>query len=307
MTGDELASAIARRLGAAPTAAREIVGLGSVNRVFVISLAGGDRWVVRFGRNPLDTSHFAGEAWCLEAAARHGVPAPRLVGAGEFDGTPFIVQTFVDGENADRRRDPELWRTLGGYARRVNGFALDRSAPDALFGRFGRDPRASWSAHVRYNVAQLTSVDPLIDLGVYARADQRELRACIEGLAERVTRFGLSHGDLVPRNVLLPPRGAPTLVDWGSASAGPVPFVDYLRVLADEAGEGFAPADFAAFAEGYGVAPEPLLPTLADIRLLSRIDLVRWALDRRPDRVAEIAAKSALAVREWFAARHRMT
>jgi Ser/Thr protein kinase RdoA (MazF antagonist) len=173
VTGDELASAIVRRLGAAPTAAREIVGLGSVNRVFAISLTEGDRWVVRFGRDPRDRSHFAEEAWCLEAAARHGVPAPRLVGAGDFEGTPFIVQTFIAGENADRRRSPELWRTLGSYARRVNGFALDTSAPYALFGRFGRDCRASWSAHVRYNVAQLTSRDALIDLGVYALADQR--------------------------------------------------------------------------------------------------------------------------------------
>ncbi len=303
MTGSrdgEFAAAIARHVGADPTATREIIGLGSVNRVFAVSLTGGDRWVVRFGRNPLDSSHFAEEAWCLAAAARHGVPVPRLVAVGSLDGTPFIVQAFVDGENADTRRDPELWRTLGGYARRVSDIALDGSAPEGLFGRFGRDCQASWSAHVRYNSEQLTSDDPLIALGVYARADQRELGACIETLVLGVNQFGLTHGDLVPRNVLLPARGAPTLIDWGSASVGPVPFLDYLRIWADDAKEGFSPADLAAFAQGYGIPAERLLSTMADIRLLSRIDLVRWALQRRPDRVTEIAAKSRLVVREWL-------
>jgi aminoglycoside phosphotransferase (APT) family kinase protein len=299
----ELASAVARQLGAEPTSAREIVGQGSVNRVFVVSLAGGARWVVRFVRDSLDAGHYAEEAWCLRAAARHGLPVPELVGVGSAFGTPFLVQAFVDGESAAARRDPGLWRTLGGYARVVSGIALDEQAPEGLFVRFGRDCRASWAAHVRYNVEQLTPDDPLIGLGVYDGADQSRLSDCFEALVQRVTQFGLTHGDLVPRNVLIPARGAPTLIDWGSARVGSVPFLDYLRIWADEAREGFTRSELAAFAEGYGVAPEPLLDTMADIHVLSRIDLVRWALDRRPDRVTEIAARSQLAVRGWLASR----
>jgi Ser/Thr protein kinase RdoA (MazF antagonist) len=298
---EELARAIARRTGAQPIEAREIAGLGSVNRVFAVTLRGGERWVVRFPRNPRDSGHYAVEAWCLGAAARRGLPVPELVSVGELDGISFIVQTFVDGAHGDTRRDAALWRTLGEYARRVNETPLDASAPGELFWRFGRDPRASWAAHVDYNLQQLGADDPLLALGVYAAADRPKLRACIESLRERVTRFGLSHGDVVPRNVLLPARGAPFLIDWGSAQVGPVPHLDYLRVWSDDAREGFSPSDFAAFADGYGVPPRELLATLADVRLLSRLDLVRWALDRRPDRVDEIASKSRLAVRAWLA------
>jgi hypothetical protein len=44
----ELAAAITRHLGARPTAVSEIVGRGSVNRVFVVDIEGGERWIVRF-------------------------------------------------------------------------------------------------------------------------------------------------------------------------------------------------------------------------------------------------------------------
>ena len=274
-----------------------------MNRIFAVDVAGGERWIVRFSRDPLDTDHFPKEAWCLQAAQRHGVSVAELVGVGTFEGTPFMAQSFVIGENADLRRSPELWRALGACAREVNAIPLDESAPEELFGRFGRDCRASWSAHVRYNVEQLTAGDSLLELGVYARSDQPALRACLESLGERVEKFGLSHGDLVPRNVLLAEGGAPVLIDWGSACVAPAPLADYLRVWADEAEERFSAADLAAFAEGYGRAPEPFLATLADLWLLSRLDLVRWALDRRADRVAEIAERSSLAVREWLRAR----
>jgi len=298
----ELAAAIARHLGARPSAVCEIAGRGAVNCVFAVDVAGGARWVVRFGRNPLDADHFPTEAWCLQAARRHGLPVAEVLGVGTYERTPFIVQSFVVGESGDRRPSPELWRALGACAREVNGIPLDESAPEALFGRLGRDCRASWSAHVRYNLEQLAADDPLLGLGVYARSDQRALRACVASLGERVTEFALSHGDLVPRNVLLREGGPVVPIDWGSARVGPVPLVDYLRVWADEGGEGFAAADLAAFAQGYGIDPEPLRATLADLQLLSRLDLVRWALERRADRVAEIAERSRLAVGAWLGA-----
>jgi hypothetical protein len=299
----ELAAGIARHLGARPSAVCEILGRGSVNRVFAVDVAGGERWIVRFSRDPLDADHFPKEAWCLQAARRHGVRVAELVGVGIFESTSFLAQSFVVGENGDLCRSPELWRALGACARAVNAIPLDESAPEELFGRFGRDCRASWSAHVRYNVEQLAAGDSLLGLGVYAPSDQRALRACVESLSERITEFALSHGDLVPRNVIMPEGGVPVLIDWGSACVGPAPIVDYLRVWADDAGERFSVADFAAFAEGYGTAPEPLFATLADARLLSRLDLVRWALDRRVDRVAEIAERSTVAVRDWLRAR----
>jgi len=295
-----LALAIARSLGAQPIVALEIVGAGSVNHVFAVDLGAGARWIVRFGRNPLDPDCSAKEAWCLRAAARRGLAVPDVLATGDFAGVGFLVQSFVAGENADRRRSAELWRTLGRIAHEVNEIALDSSAPEELFGRFGRDPKAAWLAHVHYNAVRLAPDDPLLELGIYAPPDRNRLRSAVESLAERVSDFGLAHGDLVPRNVLLPPRGSPVILDWGSAQVGPVPYLDHLRIQADEAREGFSPADLAAFARGYGVAPLGLSAILADVYLLARLDLVRWALERRPDRLQEIGARSRAAVADWL-------
>jgi Ser/Thr protein kinase RdoA (MazF antagonist) len=298
----EFALCAMQQIGARATSAHEIVGLGSVNHVFVVSSDSHEKWVVRFCRNPLDNGNYKEESWCLNAAFRHGVAVPQFVAIGKLDGIQFIVQEFVAGENANIRRSPELWRTLGSYSRIVNGIQLDSSAPEGLFGRFGRDPRLSWLSHVEYNLAQLTEDDPLIVHEVYDRSQQPLIRSLIEGLREQVEQFGLSHGDLVPRNVLLPPGGKPTLIDWGSASVGPVPFHDYMRIWADEA-EGFSPADLEAFAQGYGVPLRQLHSTLVDMNILSHIDLVRWARDRRPDRLPEITAKSRRVVHQLLQVR----
>jgi aminoglycoside phosphotransferase (APT) family kinase protein len=289
----ELATAIVRQLGNKPTVTREIVGMGTVNHVFVVGTPSGEELVVRFCRDPSDIDTYDEESWCLHAARRCGVPVPELIAVGELDGVRYIVQSFVEGENADSHRSPELWRTLGRYACMVNGIAMDSSAPLGLFGRFGRDPVRSWRAHVEYNLEQLGSDDPLIRLNVYAPSQQRALRACIESLHDRIDRFGLTHGDLVPRNVLLPSAGPATLVDWGSASVGPAPFLDYLRIATDDDNEGFSRADLNAFAEGYGLRLDRVVPLAEDIHLLNRIDLVRWALDhQRLDRLPEIVSKA---------------
>ena len=293
----ELAAAIVRQVGNKPTATREIVGLGSVNHVFVVGTPSGEEWVVRFCRDPSDIDKYDEESWCLLAARRCGVPVPELIAVGELDGVRYIVQSFVEGENADSHRSPELWRTLGRYACMVNDIPMASSAPQGLFGRFGRDPVRDWRAHVEYNLEQLGSDDPLIRLNVYAPSQEQALRACIESLHDRIDRFGLTHGDLVPRNVLLPGAGPATVIDWGSASVGPAPFLDYLRIASDDDHEGFSPADLEAFAEGYGFRIDRVVRLAEDINLLSRIDLVRWALDhQRLDRLPEIVSKARRAV-----------
>jgi hypothetical protein len=116
-----------------------------------------------------------------------------------------------------------------------------------------------------------------------------------ESLRSRVDSVGLTHGDLVPANVLLPADGPPVLLDWGCAAVGPVPHGDCLGVWENPA---FSRQEFEAFADGCGVALEPMLGTLADLHLLGGIDLVRWALDKRPDRLGEICVQARQAVRQ---------
>jgi aminoglycoside phosphotransferase (APT) family kinase protein len=284
----QFALAVAEHLGARVSDAEEIAGRGAVNHVFVIPHRR-ERWVIRFPRDPLEVNHFEKEAWCLKAAARAGLPVPEVLAIGELSGTPYLVQTFVAGVSASGQSSLSLWRTLGGYARRVHDIPLDASAPEALLPRFGRDPARNWAAHIDYSVGQLSADDPLIGLGVYSPEMRSRLGEVFESLRSRVGRFGLTHGDLVPGNVLLPADGPPVLLDWGCAVVGPVPHGDCLLVWEDPR---FSREELAAFTEGCGVPLEPMLGTLADLRLLGAIDLVRWALDKRPDRLGEICEKA---------------
>ena len=296
MNPSHFAREVAETMGLAVLSLREIVGQGEVNFVFVVGTTDGEV-VVRFHRDPLDTDDYATEEWCMRRVGSAGVPVPEFVGRGVCEGKNFVVQRFVAGGNGDGSRSRELWRTLGGYARTINELDLDGSAPDSLFPRFGRDLVKNWEDHIAYNLGELTPADPLIALGAYGRADQDRLRGVFEGLADSVTRFGLTHGDLVPKNVILPEGGRPVVIDWGSASAGPVPFADFGRIFYDEANEGFDESDVEAFAEGYGVSFRELRGTLEAIRLLGKIDVCRWARDRRPDRLEHYVAVAAEAVR----------
>jgi len=285
-----LAYAIAEQIGVPASGCREIIGQGTVNHVFVAATAEGEL-VVRFHRDPLDVDDYAGEEWCLKSL-KGEVPVPNCVAVGACQGISFIVQTFEEGENADGRRSPELWRTLGRYAKTINETPLDASAPESLFPRFGRDLLCNWHRHIDYNLAELTPADELLKIGAYEMKHQDELKRAFSNLRHRVTRFGLTHGDLVPKNVLLPPCSPPVVIDWGSAGTGAAPFHDYMRIRQDEAEEAFTDDDLEQFAAGYGSPVRELASTMDDLSLLGKIDKVRWAIDKRPDRVKPSTARA---------------
>ncbi len=177
---------------------------------------------------------------------------------------------------------------------------LTDDAPDALFSRFGRELPAAWQAHLNYNLEALNPADPLLEWGVYAAGDQARLRSLVRDLGQLPTRFGLNHGDLSLRNVLVPDTGDPVLIDWGSSAAGPTPFGDLLNVFKVHRATGDpSMAELTAFAEGCGLRLDAVLPSLQQLLILSLLDLVRWAADRRPDLLAGhvAAARTGIAGR----------
>jgi aminoglycoside phosphotransferase (APT) family kinase protein len=287
----DLAFAMVEQLGPKGRSCREIVGLGEVNHVFVVDTPDG-KWVIRFHRDPLEVDNYEKEAWCLCAMPTVGVPVPEFIGRGTVDGVSFIAQSFVEGENANDFRCHDLWSTLGRYCRAIGELTLGDSAPDSLFPRFGRDLKANWRQHIEYNLSQLTPDDPLLSLGAYELKHQDLLRASFSNLGEQIDRFGLTHGDLVPRNVLVSPGNQPVVLDWGSAFTGPSPYADYNRIWSDPGTEQFSYQELASFAEGYGSSLESMLGAMQDLKLLDRIDVIRWAIDRRPDRIIELVAKA---------------
>lgn len=287
--------AVLADVGLPAAAARPLAGAGTVNHVFVVG-TGADRWVIRSPRDRRSVDVFAAEQWSAAQARTIGIPTPEMLAVGTREGRPFSVQRFVPGTRAADlpHRHDELASTLGDYCLRIGQIPPATNAPAALFSRFGADLAAAWTAHLDYNARQLDGADPLLRLGVLSSAEQRMVADRIAWLRDQPQRFGLTHGDLAPRNVLLPDpgTGAGVLIDWGSASFGPVPWRDLLNLERDRRREALTSWRYLRrFAEAAGVDLVGEWEVLAAHRLLHHVDLVRWALDRRPDRVPDTVAE----------------
>jgi aminoglycoside phosphotransferase (APT) family kinase protein len=291
----ELATAIATVFFTQPPdSLSQIEGLGSVNRVFVAQCSD-KKIVVRLPQTQdrdRAGAFYAKEAWCLEQAARLKIPGPTVLASGEFDGWPYQIQSFLDGVNGMQSApDSEtIWQVLGKYARRFHDVALDgfgETLPDFFSG----NSVARWHGWIDYNVQSLTPSDRLIELGVYSPRQRAPIEACFLALREQTNlRIGLCHGDLGRHNTLITSTGDIALLDWGCAEAHVVPHFDLLHLPSEQ---------HHAFLDGYGVGlseREGLLAEVEQLRVLKAFDLVRWAIDRCPERISELAQKAAQSV-----------
>jgi len=281
---EHLAAEIADLHGLHALRITAVVDSGWTNHVHVVH-SPDPTHVIRFAIDAAAEDKVEVEAWALTQAAAHGIPSPGVVATGELHGVPYLVQEFVAGARGPDRRSLQLWRTLGGYARALHTIPVDDSTPEGLF---GRDLPKAWRSHLEYNLDELTADDPLIRLGVYTPAQQAGIWDRIAALVSTDLVLGLAHGDLSLNNVLVPDTGPPVLIDWGSATTGPSPWDDVVRVRRNRVRDGMSDPEWSAFADGCGATPHDVATTVEELTLLSCLDLVRWALDRAPDRLDEL-------------------
>jgi len=302
--GERLAARLASRVwGGRAVRVRRVVGRGAVNQVFVVE-GGGRSLVVRLCDAPHALRQYEKEAWCIERARRVGVPGPRVFAVGTIDegdgGAAYMIESFVGGAAGDELPAGEglrVWRKLGEYARAIHAVGLDGfgiDLPDFTSG----DARGGWLRYVDYNVESLDERDELLRLGVLTREQSPRVRAIFEGLRGREFRFGLNHRDLSLKNTIVDGAGLIHLLDWGSAAADIVPHMELAQLLKAQMTKG-EPDDAAtaALLEGYGMGRaeyEALLPELESVLLLRAFDLVRYAVERRPDHVPFYAARARL-------------
>ena len=123
----------------------------------------------------------------------------------------------------------------------------------------------------------------MLKLRVLNERQSRIIRTILEELKEQSFDFGLNHGDLSLKNVIVDDSGKVTLLDWGSAEASIVPHHDLIQLLKINMLENDPDAgEIQSFLEGYGISQSEfaeMLPTLESLLLLRAFDKLRWAID----------------------------
>ena len=306
MTNEERAGLIVRDVLKEPVVACEaITGRGSVNLVYAITTPYQDV-IVRMRERDDARVEYGKEVWCYRRAGESGIPGPRVLAVGQDDAGEYLVLTRVLGANGEDTPDAlSVWKTLGGYARRIHtvpvtGFG--NVLADAEADRFSNGHSPTWNEQLAYNLAQLTPTDALIALGVYDAEERGVVQAAFAELGTCRFQFGLNHGDLSPRNVIVSSSGETSLLDWGCAHVHAVPHSDLLTLPHWQ-----LPLDpvTATFLQGYGLSGadyEALLPDLARLHVLRSFDVTRWAIDQHPESVVDRAERARQAWK-WFSRR----
>ena len=178
---------------------------GGASRSTWRCIVDGDPYVVQRQRADIAGRDTGVEAAVLAAAARAGVPVPRLVGVvTDASGTSSLVTRHVAGETIARRilRDerfagarPVLTRQLGEAAARLH--TID---PAEVPGLESGDPLDS----TRRRLDELGEPHPAFELAMRWLADHRPPPA---GIA-------VVHGDFRLGNVIVDERGLAAVLDW---------------------------------------------------------------------------------------------
>lgn len=256
---------------------------GSVNKVYIVE-APNRKLVVRLGDENESLKEYTKEAWSIGKAAALGVPVATVLDVGVIEDHAYMIQTLIAGDEGRDAQSPRshIWRELGRYARLIHsievaGFGLELQ--DLTEG----DSRKSWLEYLDYNIESLNENDELIKLNVLTESESKVIKSIFADLKKNVFRFGLNHGDLSLKNVIVDESGKVTLLDWGSAEASIVPHHDLIQILKMNMLENDPDeAAIQSFLDGYGISQtkfEEMRPTLKSLLLLRAFDKLRWALD----------------------------
>ncbi|MBB3128383.1 aminoglycoside phosphotransferase (APT) family kinase protein [Paenibacillus rhizosphaerae] len=275
-----------------------IEGKGITNQVCVVETKI-HKVVVRMNGKD-EYQSFIKEKWCIEQAAKVGVPGPEVLSIGIVDETAYMIQPFIEGDNGVDSTVPKstIWRRLGEYAKLIHSIQVKgygENLIDPVHGEFQSPPHAgsdgTWQGYVQHNINSLTEHDRLIELGVINQMESERIKNRFEDLKSEPFRFGLNHGDISLKNTIVNQANQVILLDW-NAKVSVVPHATVAQLMHYQIlglDESPNTEEFQAFMEGYGISGEDL-SGIRNYLLLRAFDNLRWAINRRPDLVKPYAA-----------------
>ena len=276
---------IREHLGQKAQEISQITDRGQVNEIYVVATES-SKYIVRIDLSESTTDRFKKEAWFINETKKLGILGPTIFGVGRKAEHPYMIMLYVEGKNGDEATENEkdkIWNELGKYARKIHsipveGYGEGMTAPGVF--------KDSWLRYINYNISSLTPDDKIIELGVITEKESKKIKNIFLELLNTNFNFGLIHHDLSLKNTILTTTGEVCLIDWGSAQSAPVPHLDIVEILDSSLDENSK--QFALFLEGYGLKfqeYEKIKTEMAKINLLINMDKLRWALDRRQDKI----------------------
>lgn len=260
----------------------ELVGLGSVNRIFNVQ-GKQAAYIIRINDDPAKQVEYLKEHWCLNAVAAKGIPSPKVLQTGHKAGLTFMIQEKLPGTNGKHCPPKDqliIWKHLGAYAALFN--KIKRIEVEEVNSQeFHKD----WRARLIYNIKELNTEDSLLRNKVLSSEEHQSMKKVLKRLEQYNFATGLTHGDLCPRNAIW--REEQTyLLDWGTAEINIVPHSEIGLVLFSKEAD---PNAFQAFLSGMGISRKQYSQMENEIHLvnlLHQLDKYRWAETYDPDNIS---------------------
>ena len=273
-----------------PVSGLERVQNGAVNLIYIVTTAQ-SKYIILIDPNESTSARFQKEEWCMKQMQGKGIPTTSTLSVGTAEDNPFMILPYidgVDGTEADAER-LTIWRKLGEYAHKINGVATSGFGENMTAPGVFRD---GWDRFIDYNISSLLEKDPLVEKSLITAEQSRELHKIFVYLKNTPFQFGLIHHDLALKNTRVSPDGTVYLLDWGSAAVNIFPHLDIAEILESSLQE--ESDEFESFLQGYGLGKKKYRDMKQDIqflKLLTYIDNVRWAVDRKPDLIKKKTEK----------------
>src|SRR5438067_1497689 len=96
---------------------RKIEIFGDVNAVYFVK-TDNNKYIFRLNNNR-GLDEFLKEKWCMEQAAKVGILTTSVLEMGDYEGTSYMIQPYIESVNGSEFSDKEkVWHSLGEYARK---------------------------------------------------------------------------------------------------------------------------------------------------------------------------------------------
>lgn len=262
---------------------------GLVNHVHIVT-TDKDSLVVRIDPDESTLNRFRKEIFCAEVALRNGVKTPQVYKIGIHEDHPYMLMQYIEGIDGNNHPDQsKIWESLGNYARKIHKIEVGGYGENYL-GENEFDDQ--WERFLGYNIDSLNSQDKVLLLGILSGSQQEEILSIFQQLSSTDINIGLCHHDLSPKNTIVNYGGDVFLIDWGSATVGPCPHLDLIEILDSSLEKNSV--EFNLFLDAYGMSRtdfRKIEENLKFIDLLESMDKLRWAIDRKPEKIGEFGKR----------------